>query len=42
MGITILPIIEKIFESIVYRRLSFVNDAFDEKDKYNFACESYD
>ena len=34
-GITILPIIEKIFEIIVYRRLSFGNDAFDKKDKYN-------
>ena len=34
-GITILPIIEKIFEIIVYRRLSFANDAFDKKDKYN-------
>ena len=30
-GITILPIIEKIFEIIVYRRLSFANDAFDKK-----------
>ena len=34
-GITILPIIEKIFEAILYRRLSFANDAFDKKDKYN-------
>ena len=34
-GITILPIIQKIFEIIVYRRLSFDNDAFDKKDKYN-------
>ena len=34
-GITILPIMEKIFEAIVYKRLAFVNEAFDEIDKYN-------
>ena len=34
-GITILPIMEKIFEAAVYRRLAFVNEAFDEIDKYN-------
>ena len=34
-GITILPIMEKIFEAIVYKRLMFVNEAFDEIDKYN-------
>ena len=26
---------EKIFEAAVYRRLAFVNEAFDEIDKYN-------
>ena len=30
-GITILPIIEKIFETIVYHILSFANDAFHKK-----------
>ena len=34
-GITILPIMEKIFEAIVYKRLTFVNEAFDEINKYN-------
>ena len=34
-GITILPIIEKIFEIIVYNRLNFVNEAFYKQDKYN-------
>ena len=34
-GITILPIIEKIFETVVYHRLSFANDAFNKKDKLN-------
>ena len=34
-GITILPIIEKIFEIIVYNRLSFANEAFNKEDKYN-------
>ena len=34
-GITILPIMEKIFETIVYKSLTFVNEAFDEIDKYN-------
>ena len=27
-GITILPILEKVFEIAIYRRLSFVNEAF--------------
>ena len=31
-GITILPIMEKIFEAIVYKRLTFVNETFDEID----------
>ena len=26
---------EKIFEATVYRRITFVNEAFDETDKYN-------
>ena len=33
--ITVLPVIEKIFETIVYRRLSFANEAFDQTDKFN-------
>ena len=36
-GITILPIMEKVFEAVVYRRLAFVNDAFASQDKYNNA-----
>ena len=36
-GITILPIMEKVFEAVVYRRLAFVNDAFASHDKYNNA-----
>ena len=28
-GITILPILEKIFEICIYKRLSFVNEAFN-------------
>ena len=41
-GITILPIMEKIFEIAVYRRLYFVNEAFDDVDKFNggFVCDS--
>ena len=34
-GITVLPIIEKIFEVAVYRRLSFVNEAFGKIDENN-------
>ena len=34
-GITILPIMEKIFEVSVYRRLSFVNEAFGKIDENN-------
>ena len=34
-GITVLPIFEKIFEIIVYHRLSFANEAFAKEDKYN-------
>ena len=41
-SITILPIIEKIFEIVVYRRFAFVNEAFNETDRYNggFLCGS--
>ena len=41
-GITILPIMEKIFEIAVYKRLYFVNEAFDDVDRYNggFLCDS--
>ena len=34
-GITILPIFEKIFEIITYKRLSFVNEAFGTIDMFN-------
>ena len=34
-GITILPIIEKVFEVAVYRRMSFANEAMGKIDKYN-------
>ena len=34
-GITILPIMEKVFEAVVYRRLAFVNEAFAAHDRYN-------
>ena len=34
-GITILPMMEKIYELVVYRRLAFVNEAFDCYDRYN-------
>ena len=34
-GITILPIFEKIFEMAVYKRLSFVNEAFNKIDPCN-------
>ena len=34
-GITILPIMEKIFESVVYRRLTFINETFQVYDKFN-------
>ena len=36
-GITILSIMEKVFEAVLYRRLAFVNDAFASHDKYNNA-----
>ena len=36
-GITILPIMEKVFEAVVYRRLAFVNDVFASQDKCNNA-----
>ena len=41
-AITILPIMEKIFEIAVYKRLYFVNEAFDDVDKCNggFVCDS--
>ena len=34
-GITVLPIMEKIFEIIVYHRLSFTNEAYIKIDRYN-------
>ena len=34
-GITILPLMEKIFEIVVYNRLSFLNEALDKYDKWN-------
>ena len=34
-GITILPIMEKIFELAAYRRLTFVNEAMGQIDNYN-------
>ena len=34
-GITILPILEKVFEAAVYKRLSFVNEAFNKIDPFN-------
>ena len=41
-GITILPNIETIFGIAVYKRLYFVNEAFDDADKFNngFVCDS--
>ena len=32
---TILPILEKVFEAAVYRRLSYVNEAFNKIDPFN-------
>ena len=34
-GIAILPIMEMIYEFLVYRRLVFVNEAFECYDRYN-------
>ena len=34
-GVTILPIMENVFETAVYRRLSFVNELLGEVDPYN-------
>ena len=34
-GTATLPITEQIFEIIVNKRLNFVNEAFNEQDKYN-------
>ena len=34
-GITILPVIEKVFEIAVYKRISFANDAFCKVDQHN-------
>ena len=34
-GVTVLPVIEKIFEIIVYRRMSFVNKVYNKTDVYN-------
>ena len=41
-GNTILPIIEKILKIVVCRRFAFVNEAFNETDRYNggFLCGS--
>ena len=40
-GITILRIMEKVFEISVYRRLSFLNEAFDKYDKFNGGYMKY-
>ena len=37
-GITVLPIMEKIFEAAVYRRLSFVNETFRKIDENDGGC----
>ena len=34
-GITILQVMEKVFEIMVYKRLSFLNEALDKCDKWN-------
>ena len=34
-GITVLPMMEKIFEIIVYHRLTFTNEACNKIDRYN-------
>ena len=34
-GITILPVMEKVFEIMVYKRLSFLNEALDKYDRWN-------
>ena len=34
-GVTVLPVIEKIFEIIVYRRMSFANEVYNKIDVYN-------
>ena len=34
-GITILPIVENVFEVAVYRRMSFANEAMGKIDKYS-------
>ena len=39
-GITILPIMEKIYDLVVYRRLVFVNEAFEWYDRYNNARQT--
>ena len=41
-GITSLPIMEKVFENAIYKRLYFVTEAFDDVDKFNggFVCDS--
>ena len=34
-GITILPVMEKIFKAVVYERIVFVNESFEFCDRYN-------
>ena len=34
-GITILPVMEKVFEIMIYKRLLFLNGALDKYDKWN-------
>ena len=34
-GITVLPVFEKLFETIVHRRLDFIDEAFNFKDIHN-------
>ena len=34
-GITVLPMFEKLFEIIVQKRIEFIDDAFDNLDRYN-------
>ena len=34
-GITVLPVFEKVFESVILNRLQFVSDAFMKEDRFN-------
>ena len=34
-GITVLPMFEKLFEILVQKRIEFVDEAFENKDRYN-------